>query len=241
MAGKHGGAWKVAYADFVTAMMALFLVLWLTAQSPEIKQAVARSFTSPFASPDEPKTGLLDQAEAHHDQNPRDFEYDLAAAVETTILKRLSQQIFEALHSDHSEDLSTVVRINVVDEQLRLHVFDQSTRPIFEPDSDRLTEFGRFIFTTLAWQVAHFPEKLLVQLEGHTLPGEGTGRTGRIDEGPWDLSIDRASAIRRLLVEFKVPPERFRNVTGYGASRPLNRDEPEHPENRRVSLILKLR
>jgi chemotaxis protein MotB len=109
MAGKGGGgAWKVAYADFVTAMMALFLVLWLTAQSPEIKQAVARSFTSPFASPDEPKTGLLERTQEKTDSSPEEGEFNLASAVELTVLKRLSQQIFEALNSAHSEDLSTV-------------------------------------------------------------------------------------------------------------------------------------
>ncbi|MBI1176092.1 OmpA family protein [bacterium] len=239
MAGKHGGgAWKVAYADFVTAMMALFLVLWLTAQSPEIKQAVARSFTSPFSSPDEPKTGLLNSPEAGSDQDPRNGSYSLAAAVELTVLKRLSQQIFEALNSNFSEDLSTVVQIRFDDQNLRINVFDRPTEPIFEPDSSKLTKFGKFIFTTLAWQVTHFPEKLTVQLEGHTLPSEKSGRPG---EGPWDLSIDRASAIRRLLVDYKVPPERIRNVTGFGAARPLNRENPMDESNRRVSLILKLR
>jgi chemotaxis protein MotB len=239
MAGKHGGgAWKVAYADFVTAMMALFLVLWLTAQNPEIKQAVARSFTSPFSSPDAPKTGLLDQPEAHEKTDSRNGEYPLPAAVETTVLKRLTQQIFEALNSSSSEDLSTVVQVRFDEGSLRLNVFDRPAHPVFQPGSDKLTDFGKFVFSTLAWQVAHFPEKLLVQLEGHTLPDESTGRPG---EGPWDLSLDRASAVRRMLVEYKVPAQHVRNVTGYGASRPLNRSNPKDESNRRVSLILKLR
>jgi chemotaxis protein MotB len=239
MAGKGGGgAWKVAYADFVTAMMALFLVLWLTAQSPEIKQAVARSFTSPFASPDEPKTGLLDRTEEKTDSSPKEGEFNLASAVELTVLKRLSQQIFEALNAAHSEDLSTVVHVQFADTHLRINVYDRPTHAIFEPDSDQLTDFGRFIFSTLAWQVAHFPEKLLVQLEGHTLPDETTGRP---DEGPWELSIDRANAVRRMLMDVNVPAERIRNVTGFGAARPLNRDQPSDVANRRVSLILKLR
>ena len=166
MAGKGGGgAWKVAYADFVTAMMALFLVLWLTAQNPEIKQAVARSFTSPFASPDEPRTGLLEQPEGHVDNDPNKGEYALASQVELSILKRLSQQIFESLSASSSEDLSTVVQINFSDDQLRINVYDRPTHAIFQPQSDELTDFGQFIFSTLAWQVAHYPEKLLVQLE----------------------------------------------------------------------------
>jgi chemotaxis protein MotB len=239
MAGNGGGgAWKVAYADFVTAMMALFLVLWLTAQSPEIKQAVARSFTSPFSSPDEPRIGLLDKPESHTDSDPRNGEFPLPAAVETTVLKRLTQQIFEALNSSSSEDLSTVVQVRFDASSLRINVFDRPTHAVFHPNSDQLTEFGRFVFSTLSWQVAHFPEKLLVQLEGHTLRDETTGRKG---EGAWDLSIDRANAVRRMLAEFKVPSERIRNVTGFGAARPLNRDNPDDVSNRRVSLILKLR
>ncbi len=238
MAGKGGGAWKVAYADFVTAMMALFLVLWLTAQSPEIKQAVARSFTSPFASPDEPKTGLLERTEDKSDTSPKEGEFNMAAAVELTVLKRLSQQIFEALSSNHSEDLSTVVHIQFADTHLRINVYDRPTQAIFEPNSDRLTKFGTFVFSTLAWQVAHFPDKLLVQLEGHTLSNETTGRP---EEGPWELSLDRANTVRRMLVDLNVPAERIRNVTGFGAARPLNREEPADASNRRVSLILKLR
>lgn len=238
MAGKHGGgAWKVAYADFVTAMMALFLVLWLTAQSPQIKQAVARSFTSPFSSKDEPKTGLLNSQDSGNDEDERQGDYSLAAAVELSVLKRLSQQIFEALHSNYSEDLSTVVQVRFDDRSLRINVFDRPTKPIFVADSDKLTDFGKFIFSTLAWQVTHFPNKLQVQLEGHTLPKESGGPA----EGPWDLSIDRANTIRRMLMDYKVPPERIRNVTGFGAARPLNRQNPMDPSNRRVSLILKLR
>lgn len=239
MAGKGGGgAWKVAYADFVTAMMALFLVLWLTAQTPDVRQAVARSFTSPFSSPDEPKTGLLDQPEAHVDDDPKKGDYALAAAVELSVLKRLSQQIFEALNSNHSEDISTVVQVHFDDSNLRINVFDQPTHPIFKSNTAQLTKFGEFIFSTLAWQVVHFPDKLLVQLEGHSLPQETSGRP---EEGPWELSLDRANAVRRMLVNFHVPAERVRNVTGFGAARPLNRDKPLDEANRRVSLILKLR
>ena len=238
MAGKGGGAWKVAYADFVTAMMALFLVLWLTAQSPEIRHAVARSFTSPFSSPDEPKTGMLDAPEAQVNNDPQDGDFSLPSVVEITVLKRLSQQIFEALHANHSEDLSTVVQINFDDSHLRVNVFDRNTKAIFEPNSDRLTELGRVVFSTLAWQVVHYPDQLAVQLEGHTLPTETTGRP---DQGTWDLSIDRANAVRRLLLDLKVPAGRVRSVTGFGAARPINRENPDDDANRRVGLILKLR
>lgn len=235
MAGG-GGAWKVAYADFVTAMMALFLVLWLTAQSPQVKQAVARSFTNPFASPDPPRTGVLDQNDDSSDDSAKNGDFSRAAVVELNILKRLSQQILESLHSSSSEDLSTVVQMRVDPSNLRITVFDRPNQAIFEPNTAKLTEFGRFIFSTLAWQVAHYPKKLNVDLEGHTAVDE----TGPNQEGPWDLSLDRANAVRRFLLENKVPPGRLRNVSGYGDSHPLDRMDPGNSANRRVCLILKL-
>ena len=238
MAGKGGGgAWKVAYADFVTAMMALFLVLWLTAQSPQVKQAVARAFTNPFASPDPPRTGMLPASEDPAGEESRKGDHSAAAAIELTVLKRLSQQMIAALNSSHSEDLSTVVQMRFDDDNLRISVFDRPSRAVFEPDSERLTPFGTFVFSTLAWQISQYPAKLMVHLEGHTLASETTGAK---DEGPWELSVDRAAAVRRLLLEHQVKLERIRNVTGYGASKPLNRSNPNEEGNRRVSMILKL-
>ncbi len=236
MAGG-GGAWKVAYADFVTAMMALFLVLWLTAQSPQVKQAVARSFTNPFQSPDPPRTGMLEQSADSVDVSTKNGDQSLSAVVELSVLKRLSQQILEALHSDNSEDLSSVVQMRIDDHNLRINVFDQPDQAIFEPGSTRLTKVGRFVFTTLAWQVTHYPQTLLVDLEGHTGASE-TGGPGQGDT--WDLSVDRANAVRRLMMGLSVPAGRFRNVSGYGASQPMNKLRPDDSSNRRVSLILKI-
>ncbi|HAV63121.1 MAG TPA: hypothetical protein DCY13_12245 [Verrucomicrobiales bacterium] len=238
MAGKGGGAWKVAYADFVTAMMALFLVLWLTAQSPQIKQAVARSFTNPFASPEPPRTGVLDQSEDAVDNASSRGQFSMTSTVELNVLKRLSQQLIEALNSSAAEDLSSVVQMRIEEDYLRITVFDKPSHPVFEPGSQQLTEFGHFIFTTLSWQIAHYPRRLGVDLEGHTLVDE---RTGRPDEGPWELSLDRANTVRRLLLDYQVPEERIRNVSGYGGSQPLNKQEPGDAANRRVSMILKLR
>jgi len=230
----HGGAWKVAYADFVTAMMALFLVLWLTAQSPEVKQAVARSFTNPFQSPDPPRTGMLEQSADSVDTSAKNGEHSLSAAVELDVLKRLSQQILEALHSSYSEDISSVVQMRIEDHNLRINVFDRPNRAIFDPGTTRLTKFGKFVFSTLAWQVTHYPQTLLVDLEGHTAPRE------MAKQDTWDLSLDRANTVRRLMMDLNVPGGRFRNVSGYGNSRPMDKLAPEESSNRRVSLSLKI-
>ena len=236
MAGG-GGAWKVAYADFVTAMMALFLVLWLTAQSPEIKHSVARAFTSPFASPDEPKTGFLTSSEDDNDSQEDNGSFAMGAVVQMNVLRRLSQQILESLHSTQSEDLSSIIQMRVDGENLRINVFDRPSHAIFQPGTTELTEFGRFIFTTLAWQVTNYPRALLVELEGHALKSEAGPSTG----GVWDLSLDRADAIRSLMVEYRVPPERIRKVSGFGDSQPFNALDPDDPSNRRVGVMLRLK
>ncbi len=237
MAGG-GGAWKVAYADFVTAMMALFLVLWLTAQSPQVKQAVARSFTNPFESPDPPRTGMLDQSADSVDASAKNGEHSPSAVVELNVLKRLSQQILEALHSNNSEDLSSVVQMRIEDHNLRINVFDRPNKPTFEPGTTELTKFGKFVFTTLSWQVTHYPQALLVDLEGHTGARE---TVHAVKNDRWDLSLDRANAVRRLMMGLNVPSGRFRNVSGYGDSQPMNRLNPDDSANRRVSLILKIK
>lgn len=237
MAGG-GGAWKVAYADFVTAMMALFLVLWLTAQSPQVKQAVARSFTNPFQSPDPPRTGMLEQSADSTDASAKNGEHSLSAVVELTVLKRLSQQVLEALHSNYSEDLSSVVQMRIDDHNLRINVFDRPNHAIFKPGTTEITKFGHFIFSTLAWQVTHYPQALLVDLEGHTAVEEVMSVS---KEDTWDLSLDRANAVRRLMMGLNVPGDRIRNVSGFGDSIPMNKLDPENSSNRRVSLILKIR
>src|SRR5262245_29575806 len=98
--GHHGGAWKVAYADFVTAMMALFLVLWLTSQDEKIKEAVQRSFTNPFASLTKESVGIIPNKDAKPIASSKSGNFDSSSAVELAMLRRLSEDLIKALQKD---------------------------------------------------------------------------------------------------------------------------------------------
>src|SRR5262249_45909791 len=97
--GHHGGAWKVAYADFVTAMMALFMVLWLSSQDQRIKRAVERAFRNPFKSVTKESTGIIPSQEATAIKSSSG-NFDSASAVELNMLRRLNQDLLKSLHSD---------------------------------------------------------------------------------------------------------------------------------------------
>src|SRR6185369_2955776 len=106
--GHHGGAWKVAYADFVTAMMALFLVLWLTSQDEKIKEAVQRSFTNPFASLTKESVGIIPNKDVRPMSSDRSGNFDSSSAVELTMLRRLSEDLIKAIEkSDEPSDEKT--------------------------------------------------------------------------------------------------------------------------------------
>src|SRR5262249_9090231 len=102
--GHHGGAWKVAYADFVTAMMALFLVLWLTSQDEKIKEAVQRSFTNPFASLTKESVGIIPNKDTKPVTSDKSGNFDSSSAVELAMLRRLSQELIKALQSENEPE-----------------------------------------------------------------------------------------------------------------------------------------
>jgi len=234
MASQGGGAWKVAYADFVTAMMALFMVLWLAAQDQKIKEAVERAFRHPFMSITKDSPGLMPNINKNVglSQNNGKFEPATATPIEIAMLRRLEQDIAKSLEQRQADEVS----ITVTPEGLRITVFDSAQKPIFEPDSDQFTPYGTWIMTTLSWQIARYTN-FLVEIEGHT----ERGRLPLTDEyGSWELSSDRANAGRRKLIEHGVAQPQVVKVAGFADTRPLDDRAPEDPANRRITLMLKL-
>src|ERR1700742_757097 len=110
--GHHGGAWKVAYADFVTAMMALFMVLWLTSQDQKIKEAVQRAFRNPFSSVTKDSVGIIPSKET---QAVRDSSgnFDSASAVELTMLRRINQDLMKSLQGDGDSNEDGAVKLDL--------------------------------------------------------------------------------------------------------------------------------
>lgn len=230
----HGGAWKVAYADFVTAMMALFLVLWLTAQDTRIKEAVERAFRNPFSSVTKESVGIIPNAEAQN-THKQEGKFDSASAADLELLRRVTEDLAKLL--EHDADNQHSVQIELSPDGLRISVFDRSQRPIFEANSTQFTEYGTWVFSTLAWEIARY-RTFQIELEGHTERGQVELRP---DYGPWELSSDRANATRRLLVERGVAHDQIHKVAGFGCTMPIPEQPPEAEVNRRITVVLRVR
>src|SRR5688572_14171505 len=152
---QHGGAWKVAYADFVTAMMALFLVLWLTSQDEKIKEAVQRSFTNPFSSLTKDSVGIIPQKDNATLARDRSGNFDSSSAIELSMLRRLSEDLLKALEKDENPEEEKTTKLDLTSEGLRISIFDRSRRPIFKDQSSQFTPYGDWVMSTLAWQISH--------------------------------------------------------------------------------------
>jgi chemotaxis protein MotB len=235
--GHHGGAWKVAYADFVTAMMALFLVLWLVSQDQKIKEAVQRSFRNPFASLTKESTGILPNKDVQA-VSSKEGNFDSASVIELNMLRKLSQDLMNTLQSNPENPEENPLNIEVTPEGLRISVFDRNHKPIFEPDSAAFTAYGQWIFTTLAWQISRFTNSLSVELEGHTEKNHDPNVAGF---DAWELTANRANAARRKLLEHDVLPRQIRKVAGFADTQPLPNVDAIDDSNRRVAVLLKIK
>jgi chemotaxis protein MotB len=231
----HGGAWKVAYADFITAMMALFLVLWLTAQDTRIKEAVERAFRNPFSAVNKESTGILpNENSANSGQQAAQGKFETANALETEMLRHISEDLSKILE-DTDEDRKSV-QLELTPEGLRINIFDRSHKPIFEPDTDTFTTFGAWVFSTLAWEISRY-QTFKIELEGHT---EANSQTGREAHSKWELSAERANAARRKLQQNGVPPRQIFKVSGFADTQPMPRLPANAGTNRRVTVLLKV-
>jgi chemotaxis protein MotB len=228
----HGGAWKVAYADFVTAMMALFLVLWLTSQDEKIKEAVARSFRHPFASLN-PAGAVINTSATPSTPRESTGNFDSSSAVELAILRKLNEDLQQQLEV---EDEDKSVELELTPDGLKISIFDRSQNPVFQTGSKEFTRYGRWVFTSLSWQISRY-KSFAVELEGHTVPEDGNSQN---DYDTWELSAQRANSARGELMANGVAAGQIRKIAGYGDTVPLKGREPDDPANRRVTVMLRI-
>jgi chemotaxis protein MotB len=216
----HGGAWKVAYADFVTAMMALFIVLWLLSASEQVKKAVGGYFLDP--------TGKGRQTGTTN-----------AGAGETLTLNRqnlqqLKEKLVESLKQVPAfQRMEKQIRITLTTEGLRVDLIETERGLFFETGDPRPTEAGSELLKALAAELTNLPNK--VAIEGHT----DSAPYGRPHYSNWELSADRANAARRILAESGLDDDRVSQVRGFADQRLLKKDDPTNPSNRRISIIVR--
>lgn len=234
---SHGGAWKVAYADFVTAMMALFLVLWLASQDQKIKEAVQRSFRNPFATLTKESTGIIPIKDTMA-VKASDSNFDSASAVELNMLRKLAEDLLKTLQSNPETPEELPLNLEITPEGMRISVYDRNRKPIFQADTAEFTGYGAWIFSTLAWEISRYTNSFTIELEGHT----EQGRPPRsVDYDDWELTADRANAARRKLLAHDVVPNQIYKVAGYADTQPMPNFPPENESQRRVAVLLKLK
>jgi chemotaxis protein MotB len=235
----HGGAWKVAYADFVTAMMALFMVLWISAQDETILLSTSNYFQNPFKSPLQARSGLLDyesqKPSNSSDGNPsNEFSRPSndARPIDLQFLNSIAKDLYRLLSVD--ENLAErPVEIHVTADGLRITLFDRAKKPLFIDNTPEFTEWGEFVVQSLAWMIDR--HNFNVVIEGHTRAGLDLPAANYSE---WELSADRANAARRALTFFAVEPARIERVSGFGSTRPVPAEAHDSESNQRVSISL---
>ncbi len=223
----HGGSWKVAYADFVTAMMAFFLLLWLiTMVEPEKRAAVADYFRN-FNLFQQAGRSFMEQSSAIH----KDIKTTVEPVTGQNMAERLKEQIKEAVEQKLKE-LKDHIMIETVEGGVRIQIVDLEGEPMFPLSSSVPTEKAKQILKVVAENIKD--ENARIAIEGHTdaVPFKG----GKITN--WELSTERASAARRELEQNGVDPGKIARVVGYADTMPLLQDNPKDPRNRRISITL---
>jgi len=220
-AGSHGGAWKVAYADFVTAMMALFIVLWLLNTSEHTKKVIAGYFNDPSGKPTDAGTDRAGVAE----EMPFDKEK----------IEKLKEQLQKQIQqSAVLKDLSKQVEMTITPEGLRIELLESKDGTFFDSGGTALKPEGKDMLNLLADKLSTVPNR--VSIEGHT---DATPYADSKTYSNWELSEDRANVARRLMQHpGGLRENQVSQVRGFASQRLRTPLTPNDPSNRRVSLIV---
>jgi len=219
----RGAAWKVAYADFVTAMMALFIVLWLISSGREVREAVSGYFRDPRGY-----ARLTGSAHAGSGE---------AMKVDHNNVNELRQKLEQAMHElPGFQKFAAYVRFSATGEGLRIELLEKEGGLFFESGSPRPTANGQQLFELLAQQLGVLPNTLAI--EGHT--DSRPFHLQSLDSyGNWELSFDRANMARRIMLAAGLRAEQVSEIRGYADRRIYIPADPTDSRNRRVSVIIK--
>jgi chemotaxis protein MotB len=248
-AAHHGGGWKIAYADFMTAMFAFFLVMWLlSSSSPKQLTGIAEHFKMPLSealkggpainnSPSvipgggEP-TKVNDEVKRPEGEIAIDAETDAADVARLDDMKKQLDQMIEA--SPVLKQFRPQLLIDITPEGLRIQIVDSSNRPMFDRSSAVVVSYMRTILREISPVINKQPNK--ITLSGHT---DATKYAqGDKSYSNWELSADRANASRRELIVGGLQEVKVLRVMGVASSMNLNQDDPYAPINRRISIVV---
>jgi chemotaxis protein MotB len=226
-AGHHGGAWKVAYADFATAMMSLFIVLWLMNSNAKVKQAVAGYFKDP--------AGVGKMAGTNKEGRDKTIEVlPTPAPVIKQEMEKLKSEIEKALRSlPDFEKVKNHIMISVTDDGVRMELMETARGLFFENGSPTPTRDGWEVLRAVGKLVNKLPNRLMI--EGHTDSVPFAGRSGYTN---WELSSDRVHAARMIMESAGLRPGQLSQIRGFGDQQLYLPNKPADPANRRISVIV---
>ena len=247
--GHHGGSWKVAYADFVTAMMAFFLLLWLITMSSPEKRAAVSNYFSDFSLFENKGTSVMEFQESIR---PQASEKGTGSRPSMSVIrgevtsgktggsgkgeeKMANEKVMAALKKEIETKLAEVkdqIRVVGTSEGVRVEVMEKEGSPMFPLSSFDMTPMGKNVIAVIAGTLAD--SKRQIAIEGHT-DAHVFAKTGYSN---WELSTARASAARIELEKAGLPPDQLSRVAGFAATQPLIPDNPLDPRNRRISIMV---
>jgi chemotaxis protein MotB len=241
--GHHGGAWKVAYADFVTAMMALFMVLWLVGQSKQVKEAIGQYFRDPGVFSTTTGSILSEDAAAPVNATEDVLNLEIPPIAE---LRRQQHQAQERLLAMLEQKLLTLfatapefarlkdqIAIEITEEGLRIDFLEKDGSSFFDVGSTRLQPSAVDVLRTVATELRALPNPVII--EGHTDSRPYVSSSGYSN---WELSTDRANSARRVMEKFGVQAARIIQVRGHADKKLRHPDQPYDIRNRRVSVVV---
>ena len=218
--GHHGGAWKVAYADFVTAMMALFIVLWLMNASKQVQEAVGGYFKDPRG---------LAKVVGTNKNGTGEF-----VALKKEDMQKLKDELLRSIHHlDPLDKLKNQIEITITQEGLRIELMESAKGTFFELGSAKPTPALIELLKVLSQELGKLPNN--ISIEGHT---DSKPYSGERNYDNWDLSSDRANEARRMMQANGIHPGQVSQVRGFADQRLRLPKQPDDPSNRRISLIV---
>jgi chemotaxis protein MotB len=232
--GHHGGAWKVAYADFVTAMMALFIVLWVLGQNDEVKEAVAGYFKDPVGFSSKGQNILEGKNSQLIDLN---IEEEIKRQEEEKFeLEKMGEKLKEDIGKDTElMNISDQVKVEIIKEGLRIELIDSEKDVFFEVGTSELKADAKKLIQTVGKELSKLPNKIIV--EGHTdarqYQNDGSGYSN------FELSTDRANSAKRALVSGGVSEKQIDEVRGFADTRLRDVNDPFSFLNRRISITVR--
>ncbi len=232
--GSHGGQWKVAYADFVTAMMAFFLLMWLLNMSSPEKRVRLSTYFKHFSIFTKSGTSFMDKSsEIFNDpgESAQKIPDELYGEGYSTRLENMKNTLKQGI-MEKLGDIKDQVIVDIVEGGVRIQMVDKDGSLMFELGSAGLTPNAKEVLSVIAENIRSLSNKVII--EGHT----DALTYARRDYSNWELSTERASSARKELEANGLDPEQISRVAGYAATDPIIKEDPANPRNRRISIIL---